>query len=171
MRAMEDFIFRCVERALSRRQPHRIGEVSSYDPQTHSSKLIRQPEGIETGFMPHHAHHVGNGWGVLVGPQVGDQFVLGHVNGDVEVPFIAARLFSDKDKPPVVQSGEILAQHQKGHKLFFKQDGTVTLYHAAAGGNVTFDPNGNLTVDAINKTLTVNSTGTVNVKGNPVNIN
>lgn len=163
MRQFEDFIFKCVERALSRRQPQRIGVVSSYDPKTHAIKLMRQPESIETGFLPHHALHVGNGWGVMVGAQVGDQYVLGHVNGDVEVPYIAARIFSDKDKPPVVKSGEILAQHQKGHKLFFAEDGSVTLYHAAVGGNITFDKDGNLTADAKSKTF--------HIKGTNVEIN
>jgi uncharacterized protein involved in type VI secretion and phage assembly len=86
---------------------------------------MRQPEGIETGFLPLHGLAIGNAWGVLAGAQIGDQYVLGFVNGDIEVPFVAARLFSDQEKPPTVQAGEILAQHQKGSLMFFKQDGSV----------------------------------------------
>lgn len=143
-----------VAKALANLHPHRIGLVSSYDPQTHSSKVTRQPEGVETGFMPHHALHIGNGWGVLVGAQVGDQYVIGHVMGDVDVPFIAGRLFSDQEKPPQVQAGEILLQHEKGHKFFFAQDGSVTWLHAAANGSIAWDANGNLTLDSKTKSTT-----------------
>jgi len=162
MRKFEDFIFKCVERALSRRQPHRIGEVSSYDPKTHAIKLTRQPEGIETGFMPHHALHVGNGWGVMVGAQVGDQYVLGHVNGDVEVPFVAARIFSDKDKPPQVKAGEILFQHEKTNKVFFDQDGNLNIVGSAGAKQVvTLAKDGSVTVGDSGGATIVLKTGTI----------
>lgn len=148
-----------IARALTQIHPHRIGVVSSYDPATHSVKLLRQPEGVETGFLPLNAHHIGNGWGVMVGPQIGDQFVIGHVLGDVDTPFIAGRLFSDQEKPPSVQSGEMLFQHQKGHKLFFDQNGGVTIYHAAKGGVMAFDASGNITHDAKGANITVQSAG------------
>ncbi len=115
-----------IEAALIRREPHRIGVVSSYDPKTHSVKLTRQPEGIETGFIPIGTGHIGNGWGVLVGPQIGDQFVMGFVGGDPEVPFIAGRVFSDHETPPNVASGEVLLQHQSGTKVLFDKEGNFT---------------------------------------------
>ena len=165
-RWLTDLVHRIVERSLSRRQPHRVATVSSYDPNTHSAKFMRMPESIETGFLPLNPTHVGNGWGVMNGPQVGDQYVLGFINGDVEVPFVVARLFSDKDKPPVVQSGEMLWMHQKGHYLKADADGNFTLYHAAVGGTMKFDPAGNITHDANGKSVVVQTKGSGSVTVN-----
>jgi uncharacterized protein involved in type VI secretion and phage assembly len=131
----EQFVFRCIERALALRSPHRIGLVTSYDPKTHAVKLMRKPEDVESGFIPIGTGHIGAGWGVAVGPQIGDQYVMGFVGGDITVPFIAGRLFSDKEVPPTVQSGEILVKHQSGSLLNLKPDGSIV--HTSAQGMQT----------------------------------
>lgn len=129
---LTNLIYQCIDHAMSRQMHPRIGIVSSYDPATHSVKLMRQPENIETGFIPLPSHAIGSGWGIVTGPQVGDQFVMGFVGGDVEVPFIAGRLFSDQEKPPTVQSGEILMKHQSGSSITFHANGSVTHTSAQA---------------------------------------
>ena len=129
---LTNLIYQCIDHAMSRQMHPRIGIVSSYDPATHSVKLMRQPENIETGFIPLPSHAIGSGWGIVTGPQVGDQFVMGFVGGDVEVPFIAGRLFSDQEKPPTVQSGEILMKHQSGSSIAMRADGSVA--HTSAQG-------------------------------------
>lgn len=121
-----NLIYTCIDQAMSRRMHPRVGTVTSYDPKTHSVKLSRQPEGIETGFIPLGAHAIGNGWGIVSGAQVGDQFVMGFLGGDVEVPFIMSRLFSDQETPPSVQAGELIMQHQTGSMVKFAVDGSVT---------------------------------------------
>ncbi|RFB80024.1 hypothetical protein DYH55_00275 [Methylovirgula sp. 4M-Z18] len=129
---LTNLIYQCIDHSMARRMHPRIGIVSSYDPATHSVKLLRQPENIETGFIPLPSHAIGAGWGIVTGPQVGDQFVMGFIGGDVEVPFIAGRLFSDQEKPPTVQSGEILMKHQSGSSIAMRADGSVA--HSSAQG-------------------------------------
>lgn len=151
---------------------------TAYNPQTHAVKGIIQPHGIESGWVPVAALHVGNGFGIAVGPRVGSAdkldgqvFDLHFDGGDPDTLVAHHRQFSTHDKPPVVQSGEMLLMHEKGHKLFFAQDGSVTIYHAAAGGVMQFDAQGNIMHDAKGKTLTVQSSGgSVKINGN-VSIN
>lgn len=137
---LTDFIFACIERALSRRSPHRVGVVTSYDPATHSVKLIRQPEGVElTGFSAIGTGMAANNYGFVLGPDVGDQFVLGHINGDIEIPFVAGRLFSDQDKPPVVQGGEALMKAKTQARVFMDQDGKITI-DLSDGTSIVWSP-------------------------------
>lgn len=119
-------IYRCIDQAMARYSHPRVGTVTSYDPKTHSVKLSRQPEGIETGFIPLGSHAIGNGWGIVSGAQIGDQFVMGFINGDIEVPFIMSRLFSDQETPPSVNAGELVIKHQSGSTIKMAQDGSVT---------------------------------------------
>ena len=50
---------------------------------------------------------------------------------------ITHRLFSDKEKPPPVQSGEILVKHQTGGSFYFDKNGKVTI----TGGKGQADQN------------------------------
>jgi hypothetical protein len=147
---------------------------TSYNPQTHAIKGILVPHGIETGWIPVGVQHAGNGFGILTGPNVGsagaldgDQFDVEFEFGDPNSPMATHKRFSTADTPPQVQSGEILVQHKLGHSLSFKQDGSVTIYHAAKGGMIAFDGSGNMTVDAKGQTMTIQSSGgAVAINGN-----
>lgn len=144
---LTDLIFACIERALSRRSPHRLAQVSSYDPTTHSIKGMRQPEGIETGFLAVGSGMAANGYGFALGPNIGDQYVLGFLNGDPEVPFVAGRLFSDEDKPPQVQAGEALMQSQSMAKVFLDQAGNLTI-SLVGGSQYQMKPDGTVTINS-----------------------
>ena len=100
---------------------------TAYNPKTHAVKGIIQPHGVESGWVPIAALHVGNGFGVLVGPKVGDpqkldgdQFDLQADMGDPNTLVAHHRQFSTPDAPPEVQSGEMLLMHEKGTKAFFR---------------------------------------------------
>lgn len=134
----ENVIHRCIERYMAGRYHMRAGLVSSFDPKSHTAKVLIQPEGEETGNAPIHALHIGNGFGVMVGltpakktggseqNQTGDQVIVGFLDGDFEAPRIIGRLHSDVDKPPPVKAGEILLKHEKGGSIFASDSGTVT---------------------------------------------
>ena len=115
-----------IEAYQARYTHDRVGVVTSYDPKTYSVKMTLQPEGWETGFVPLGTHHIGNGWGITMGAQVGDQFAVGFFGGDIEAPHIIGRVFSNQETPPMVQSGEMLLQHQSGSKHFLDKDGNIT---------------------------------------------
>ena len=124
--------------ALDRRlrgMTHQIkGTVTAYDPKTYSVKMQVQPGGQITGWIALQAHHIGNGFGVLMGPNIGDQMSAGFHGGDLESGNVEGRHFDDKHKPPEVQSGEILLKHESGNYLLYKKDKSTTYFHAANKG-------------------------------------
>lgn len=142
---IENLIFRCLERFWSSKYNERYGVVTSYDPEKHAAKVKIQPSGQETGWIPIHAHHVGNGWGVMVGLQVGDQVKLSHQEGDFEVAEVTNRVHSDEDKPPKVESGEILFKHKDGGSIKFDKDKNIT-WAGANGQVIKTDKDGNCDV-------------------------
>jgi phage baseplate assembly protein gpV len=131
----------------------RVGTISSYDQTTHAVKVLIQPEGVESNWMPLGAIGIGNGWGIAVGPQIGDQVLVVFEHGDFESGVIVARLFSVDQAAPPVPSGEIWAVHQSGSFLKFHNDGKVELNTASdltatVGGNLTATVHGNVECDA-----------------------
>src|SRR6201984_3451203 len=149
--------------------------ATGYNPQTHAIKGMLVPHGVETGWIPIATLSTGNGFGVLVGPNVGDpqkldgdQFDIEFENGDPNTPIARNRLFSDSQKPPTVQSGEILLMHPTGHHFFFDAKGNMTWFHNAGdkprggeppnekkGGHIKWDDKGNATVFSNKQKLTL----------------
>lgn len=136
------------------RSPMRVGEVTSYNKETHAVKLKLQPEGIETGWVPLGSSHIGNGWGMATGAKAGDQMVVGFLDGDHSAPVVVTRMFSDQQKPPQVEGGEMILQHETGSKLVIDKDGATTLQHKG-GGTITFDKDGHITIKSNDKNVTV----------------
>lgn len=125
--------------------------ATSYNPQNHTVKGIIVPHGIESGDVPIAATHVGNGFGILVGPTIGDatklngdQFDIDFEFGDPNSMIAKHRQFSKVDNPPVVQSGEILLQHQSGSSVKFAADKTLTLT-GSAGSTTVHGSDGSIT--------------------------
>lgn len=144
MNDLVNLIQREIDRALTSRHHERVGLVTSYDPKNHAAKVTLQPEGFETGWLPIHGHHVGNGWGMVVGLQVNDQVRVSFQEGDLETGAITARIHSDEDKPPEVKSGEMLLKHQSGAQIKFAEDKTLTLT-GSKGDTLAHDADGGIT--------------------------
>ncbi|MCF7536147.1 phage baseplate assembly protein V [Pseudomonas petrae] len=128
----------------------RSGTISGYDPSSHCVKVTIQPEGYDTGWIQLSALGVGNGWGVLTGPQLGDEVSVAFDDGDPNLGKVTGRFFSDVNPPPAVPSGETWMLHESGSILRFNNDGTVSLHsevainydapqHNFTGGPVTMD--------------------------------
>lgn len=123
--------------------------ATGYNPDTHSVKGILVPHGVETGWVPIATHGIGNGWGILVGPKVGDpqkldgdQFDVEFEFGDPNTPVARHRVFSNPDKPPRVESGEILIKHNSLGNLYFKKDSSVLLQFKDKNTQLFFDTDG-----------------------------
>lgn len=148
--ALRDLIHHEVERHLASRYTKRIGLVTSYDPTNHAAKVTFQPEGQESGWIPIGRQHVGNGWGIVVGLTPGDGQTTGdHVeiyyhDNDIESGRITGLVHSDVDKPPTVQSGEMLVQHQDGRKVFFDKAGNTIIQHGATSAQTTMNADGTI---------------------------
>jgi phage baseplate assembly protein V len=106
----------------------RTGLITSYDPKKHAVKVAIQPEGVEVaGWIPLGAIGVGNGFGIVCGPNLGDMVQVAFDNASPNAPRIVGRFFSNVNMPPAVPSGDTYIVHQSGSALKFNGDGTITV--------------------------------------------
>lgn len=128
----------------------RAGTITSYDPSNGMVKVAIQPEGRESNWMKLDCPGVGNGWGVQIGPQIGDEVTVSFDSSDPNLGRVTARHTNSLNLPMPVPSGEIWMVHQSGALLKFNTDGTVSLHsgvainynapaHNFTGGPVTMD--------------------------------
>ncbi|WP_024517081.1 hypothetical protein [Bradyrhizobium sp. Tv2a-2] len=175
---LENIILHTVERWWSGRYSEKHGIVTSYDPVKYLAKVKFQPGGQESDWLPIETGHIGNQYGIAVGLQpgdgqtTGDQVVVRYQEGDVEAGKIVQRVHSDNDKPPTVQSGELVVwtrfqksdggkesaqggQGGTGQQIYFKNDGSATITDGN-GATLVMDGNGNVKLTCNNLTITVN---------------
>jgi len=132
----------------------RFARVENYDPELHSIRVLIQPEGVLSAWMPLGTIGAGSNWGVMVAPKIGDQAIVLFPEGDFSSGVVVSLVFDLEHVPPrpALQSGEILIQHASGSLLRFNNDGTVKL--VSQGALTSSAPTWNHTGD-------VNVTGTV----------
>ncbi|EXF95809.1 baseplate assembly protein [Pseudomonas fluorescens HK44] len=109
----------------------RTGIISSYDPGS-GVKVKIQPEDRETNWIQLDCPGVGNGWGVQIGPQIGDEVTVSFESNDPNLGKVTARHANSNNLPMPVPSGEIWMVHKSGSLLKFHNDGSVEI-KAAAG--------------------------------------
>jgi uncharacterized protein involved in type VI secretion and phage assembly len=123
------------EAAAGRLPKSRMAQISSYNASTHSVKVTFQGVGdsdfTETGWIPLGAAGVGNGFGVLCAPNIGDMVMVSFSDGSNAAPKIIGRFFSNVNVPPAVPAGETWVVHKSGSLLKFHNDGTVEMKAAS----------------------------------------
>ncbi|MDZ5448964.1 phage baseplate assembly protein V [Labrys sp. ZIDIC5] len=158
MSEFQDYLHREIDRHLARRSGIKAATITSYDPKRHAIKATIQPDGFETGWFPHSVAHVGNGFGIVAGPTPGDQIMVGFIDGDLESPVNLGRVHSDKERPPVAESGEVVIQ-SKGVTIKIDKDGNIGITGGAGlnftGQNIKLSGNvaiegGTLTHEGVN---------------------
>lgn len=206
---LERMVQHIIERLMAGRYTERHALVTSYDSEKYLAKVTFQPEGQESGWLPIETGHIGPGYGIAVGLQpgsgsgmkgqqkgdsgqsgddaqgaTGDQVIVRYQEGDIESGKIVQRVHSDKDKPPKVESGEMVfwtvfkkdsdagpdsaeegQQGSTGQKIYFKKDGSVS-WEDGNGATIVMDGKGNITHTCKNYTQNINGDHTVTVKGN-----
>jgi phage baseplate assembly protein V len=120
------------QRSTSADSSARVGQITSYDPTTHSVRVELQPDGLLSGWLPMAAQFVGNGWGLVAAPSVGDMVVVAFVDSDIDAGIVVARLFNDDDRAPSVPAGEFWLVHKSGSSLKFLDSGNVELVSPGA---------------------------------------
>lgn len=139
----------------------RVGTVSSYDPVNYCVKVLIQPEGAETGWLPVTSPWIGNGWGFFAPPTPGDMVEIQFQEGHIDAGFVCLRFFNDSERPLTVSSGELWLIHKSG--AFFKllNSGAAT-FSDGQGATVTLNGDGTITSSAAQWS----HTGPVNITGN-----
>jgi uncharacterized protein involved in type VI secretion and phage assembly len=127
---MEDF-FDTLGHGISRAQgglgQPRIGVVTSSDGQRALAKVLLQPEGVLTGWLPVLTHWCGSGWGLTCPPSPGDQVLILPQEGDPQHGLIVGRLFSNMVRPPPVNPGELALTHQSGCSIQLLNSGIIAI--------------------------------------------
>jgi len=129
---MEQFIMRTVERVLGHKRTERHGIVTSYDPKNYRCKVRFQPSGQTSGWLPIETGHIGNGYGIAVGlvagdgEKTGDHVKVAYQIDDFDSGVVTGRVHSDVDKPPQVESGEMVIWTQWGQQIRLNKDGSIT---------------------------------------------
>jgi hypothetical protein len=117
-----------VARLVSGTRRHgRVGLISSYDPKTHSAKVKLMPGGQETGWLTIGATGASTSSGFISGPQVDDQVRVDFLEGDLETGIISQGVFSDKNPPPNVPSGEMHLFQKSVSTAILDNNGHITL--------------------------------------------
>jgi phage baseplate assembly protein V len=145
----------------------RLATISSYDPNTHAVKLTVQPSTpdaavTESNWMPLGAIGIGNGWGVAVGPEIGDQVLVVYELGDFSSGTIVARIFSVVQQAPAVPSGEIWTIHKSGSLMKFHNDGKVEV---TATSTMTYTASQHHFVGPVQMDNTLNVNNTISGEG------
>jgi uncharacterized protein involved in type VI secretion and phage assembly len=105
----------------------KFGTVTSVNAANATARVIIQPEGVLSGWLPVLSQWVGNGWGLACPPSPGDQVLFVPQEGDVEQGVIIGRVFSVKQMPPAAPGGEFWMVHQSGSFLKLCNDGTIRI--------------------------------------------
>lgn len=156
----ENVIRQHAEGVHSRKPKPRMATISSYNPAKHAVKVIYQPEGVESAWMPLAALGVGNGFGLLSGPNEGDMVEVDFTDNDYATPKVIARFFSNAAVPPAVPSGEHWLVHESGSFIKVTNDGKVTV-RDAGGSTVVMNGDGTGTMSFADG-LTIDANTTVN---------
>lgn len=161
--------------ALTLRGSTRQGLVQSYGP-GHAAKVLYQPEGVLSGWLPVGTMGAGPGWGMGFAPMVGQQVTVHFLEGDHDSGIIGPSIHSTVDTPPPnLKAGMAWMIDPSGSSVLLTNDGNVSInapgnLSATVGGNlsstVSGDANmvvsGNLTTQA----ETWSHTGNLSVAGN-----
>lgn len=105
----------------------KFGTVTSVNFQNATARVLIQPDGVLSGWLPVLSQWVGSGWGMVCPPSPGDQVLLVPQEGNVEHGIIIGRSFSNKQMPPAAPEGEFWLLHQSGSFLKLCNDGTIQI--------------------------------------------
>lgn len=141
-----------IARWTTDRPKRMIGLVDSYNNNDHTVKvklltdLDDQGQPKITGWIPI-GTQAGSQQGIsfVVGPNIGDQVVIDHAEGDAEAGHVSHVLHNTVDVPPNVVSGQAMMQHNPtGNHFVINTDGSMQHFHKATGNYVMVDKSGNI---------------------------
>lgn len=148
----------------------RLGTISGYDATNFLAKVVLQPDGVESGWLPIGTIGVGSNAGVLVAPEIGQVVQVEFQDGGIDAGLITLRYHNDDARPPgAAAPGEVWVVHKSGTSVKLTADGKLTL-RDAAGSVVALNNDGTITssgtwIHTGNITASGTVTGTTDVVG------
>ena len=122
----------------------RAGTVTSSDSQTATARVLLQPEGILTGWLPILTQWSGSGWGISCPPSLGDQVLVICQEGNSEHGIIVGRFFSNSCRPPQADIGEITLRHKSGSCISLLNSGIISISGDLHVSGEVYDTHGSL---------------------------
>lgn len=96
-------------------------------------KVMLEPSGIETGWLPVPSMYVGSGFGFLADIEENTECTVVFESGDPNAGKVVAFHFHDDNPPSITPgSGTAIFKHKSGSILQFNSNGSITV--SAAGG-------------------------------------
>jgi len=103
----------------------RLAVVSSVDASTYTARVIIQPEGVLSGWLPIASPWIGAGWGLACPPALGDQVLVVCQEGESEHGIIVGRMWSNTAAAPGAPVGELWLIHKSGSSIKLQNDGSI----------------------------------------------
>ena len=122
----------------------RMAIVTSSNPEIGAAKVMLQPEGTLTGWLPVLTQWVGSGWGISCPPSPGDQVLVLPQEGDAQHGVIVGRVFSSAVRPPDVNIGEIAIVHRSGCSIKLLNSGVISMQGDLHVTGDVYDSHGSL---------------------------
>ncbi len=147
------------------------GTITSVDPQTYMAKVMLQPYGVETGWLPIASIAAGNGWGFFHLPPDNSEVTVDFIGGDANNGRVRGIYSNETDAPPAgLAQGEVMLQHSSGTMLHFDASGNLNIVTAKdlsiiSQGDTLLSALGNCTA-VVQGDATVSTQGNVNVIAN-----
>jgi phage baseplate assembly protein V len=121
---------------INQRPTLRPGLVTSYDPATNCVKVQWQPDGTLSGWLPVASHAASNGWGIWSPPNMGDEVIVEHLQGDHNSGIVIGTKHNTKTpmgsapntiagSNQVPQQGEIVLVNKNGATIRLASDGSI----------------------------------------------
>ena len=86
-----------------------------------------EPLGQETGWLSIGTMYAGNGFGILAVPDINTEVLVAFEMGNIDCGRLVCFNFNDTDKPPQINTGDVVIVHKSGSFLKFHSDGSVEL--------------------------------------------
>lgn len=161
-----DVMRREAERILSVKTFPRFGVIQNYDPNNYRAKVMIQPENILSGWLPISSEYVGAGFGLFIGPAIGDTVLCQFVDGDFGMGVIGSGKIFLPTMPPVpCPSGQVMLVHSSGTYIKILSSGELDMnvvgnLNLTVAGNLSATVHGNATITSPNP-VTISAPNTV----------
>src|SRR6185437_129006 len=123
---------------------NKLAIVSSVNPSTSMGRVLLQPEGVLSGWLPILSPWIGNGWGMVCLPQPGDQVLVVPQEGDMEQGIIIGACYSKVQRPPSAGLGEFWIVHKSGSFIRLDNDGIIYIGGDLRVSGYIYDKEGSL---------------------------